>query len=578
MLASRYLLASMREEPSEAEITSHKLMLKAGMIRKLTSGIYTWLPTGLRVLKKVENIIRKEMNITGALEVLMPAIQPANLWIESGRWNLYGEQLLRIRDRNLHDFCFGPTHEEVITDMIRYELKSYKQLPAVFFQFQTKFRDEIRPRFGVIRSREFIMKDAYSFHLNEQSMHDTYNIMYDTYKCIFKKLGLKFRIVLADNGNIGGNKSHEFQALADIGEDTIVFSDQSEYAANIEKAECFNIPYQSYNNDITCNKIKLIDIPDLESIEDIKKYLNIDSKKLLKIVFVKGKDYPCIALVLREDHELNDLKISKLPDVQYPLYLLDVSEVQKILGCKQIFAGPIDLNVPMIVDQSVITIKNFVCGANIDNKFFINANWQYDISIPDRLADLRKVTEGDISPDGKGKLKFARGVEVGQIFQLGNKYSKSMKAMVLDSQGKMVNLFMGCYGIGVSRVIAAIIEQNYDSRGIIWPNIIAPFQVAIIPIGFHKSLIVRNVAEKIYDTLQKIGYDVLLEDRMEHPGVMFKDIDLVGIPHKIIISQKTIETGIVEYKSRINQTNVVEKVKIDHIYSFMKRILNFEVI
>lgn len=564
MRTSKFLLATLRETPAEAEVISHKLMLRAGMIRKLASGIYTWLPLGLRVLKKVENIVREEMNLTGALEILMPAIQPAELWQESNRWDAYGDQLLKIKDRHKHDFCFGPTHEEVITDLMRHELRSYKQLPITLYQIQTKFRDEIRPRFGVMRGREFTMKDAYSFHLDEDSLETTYKDMYDAYNRIFTRLGLRFRPVLADTGNIGGSKSHEFQVLADSGEDLIAYSDASDYAANIERAECLPAPL---NIQLSANKMKEVTTPEAGTIAAVASLLKVTERQILKTLIVKGVDSPWVALVLRGDHELNEIKADKLPQIASPLTFINPHEFKEVLGCDAGFIGPLNLNIPIIADRDAIGVKNFICGANSNDKHLINVNWQRDLP-PPQIADLRKVVEGDLSPDGKGKLLFARGIEVGQVFQLGKKYSTAMKATVLNESSKAIEMFMGCYGIGVSRTVAAAIEQNHDERGIIWPDPIAPFQIVIIPLSLHKSYRVKEAAEKIYQELVAAGFDVLFDDRKERAGVLFADMDLIGIPHRIIIGESGLDAGIVEYKSR-TQT-IAENVQLDKLDLFIK--------
>lgn len=564
MLVSKCLLATLREEPAEAEVISHKLMLRAGMIRKLAVGIYTWLPLGLRVLKKVENIIREEMNHTGALEILMPAIQPADLWVESRRWDFYGDELLRIKDRHEHDFCFGPTHEEVITDLARHEIRSYKQLPITLYQIQTKFRDEIRPRFGVMRGREFMMKDAYSFHLNEESLNKTYEDMYVAYTRIFSRLGLKFRAVLADTGNIGGNKSHEFQVLADSGEDLIAYSDSSNYAANIEMAECLA---PSLTVQPSANQLREIATPQVKTIADVASFLKFEKTKILKTLIVKGKNIPFVALVLRGDHDLNVVKASRLSEVASPFTFINPEEFVELFGCDVGFVGPRGLNMPIIADRDAIGVKDFVCGANKNDQHLINVNWQRDLPLP-QIADLRKVVVGDLSPDSKGKLQFMRGIEVGQIFQLGRKYSQAMRATVLDEKGKAVELLMGCYGIGVSRTVAASIEQNHDERGIIWPEQIAPFQVVIIPMSLHKSYRVREMAEKIYQEMVIAGFEVLFDDRKERAGVIFNDMDLIGIPHRIVISESGIEAGIVEYKSRSNTE--AENVPIDSLLTLLR--------
>ena len=561
MRISQYLLPTLKESPNDAEVISHKLMLRAGMIRKNATGIYTWLPLGLRVLQKIENIVRTEMNKSGALELLMPAVQSAELWQETGRWEAYGPTLLKIYDRHEREFCFGPTHEEVITDLMRNELKSYKQLPVIFYQIQTKFRDEIRPRFGVMRAREFIMKDAYSFHLDNVSLQETYDLMYKTYGAIFKRLGLKFRAVLADTGNIGGNNSHEFQVLADSGEDLIAFSDTGEYAANIEKAETL-LPDFTLRPQPSA-ALQIIDTPNQHSIAEVCAFLNIPPKKTLKTLVVVGKHIPLVALLLCGDHELNEIKVEKIPEIEVPLRLADNELITKTLGCNSGSLGPLDLSIPIIADHSALMLADFVCGANQDGKHLINVNWGRDLPIP-RSADLRKVIAGDASPDGKGKLQLTRGIEVGHIFQLGDKYSKTMHATVLDSSGKANAMKMGCYGIGVSRIAAAAIEQNHDEHGIIWPDAIAPFQVAILPMSMHKSYRVRETAEKIYQELTEAGIEVLFDDRKERAGVMFAEMELIGIPHLIIIGESGLDNGQIEYKNRkngIKETMVLDDLR-----------------
>ncbi|MDR1012273.1 MAG: proline--tRNA ligase [Coxiellaceae bacterium] len=564
MRTSNFLLATLRENPADAEIVSHQLMLRSGMIRKLSTGIYTWLPLGLMVLKKTENIIRSEMNRIGAIEILMPTIQPAELWKESGRWDDFGDQLLKIKDHNQHDFCFGPTHEEIVTDLIRREIRSYKQLPLIVYQIQTKFRDEMRPRFGVMRGREFIMKDAYSFHLNEISMIETYDIMYRVYEKIFSRLGLKFCSVLADTGNIGGSKSHEFQVLADSGEDQIVYSDMSNYAANIEMATY--LIQTSTNIQKPNNKLVKVVTPKVKTIVEVAKFLKVSIKQILKTLLVKGKEISCVALVLRGDHELNEIKASKLPEIAQPLTFVDPEKFRDILGCSVGFIGPLGLKFPIIVDHDAALVNNFICGANSDDEHLINVNWGRDLPLP-KVANLRKVIDGDLSPDGKGKLKFARGIEVGQVFQLGQKYSKAMHATVLDNNGRAIQMFMGCYGIGVTRTIAAAIEQNHDERGIIWQEAMAPFQVAIVPVGLYRSYLVREFTDKIYQELINHGFEVLLDDRRERPGVLFADMDLIGIPHRIIINEGSLDSGMIEYKHRAN--NISENVCIDNLVLFI---------
>lgn len=546
MLVSHYLLATVKETPSDAELVSHRLMLRAGLIRKLASGLYTWLPMGYKVLRKVEAIVREEMNRSGALELLMPTIQPSELWIESGRWEQYGPELLRLRDRHEREFCYGPTHEEVITDIARRELKSYKQLPVCLYQMQTKFRDEIRPRFGVMRAREFLMKDAYSFNLDKASLQQTYQTMFDAYTRIFTRLGLAFRAVIADTGSIGGDISHEFQVLADSGEDLIVYSDKSDYAANIERAEAW-----VSNEALPAGKQqrKKIATPGMRTIADLAEHHNLPAAESVKTLIVRGSEVPLIALILRGDHELNEIKAGHLAAVANPLELVDDAEVKQVVGCGFGSLGPVDLPIPYIVDRDAARLVDFACGANEEDFHFTGVNWGRDVSL-DQVADLRNVVAGDASPDGKGALCFTRGIEVGHIFQLGDKYSAAMQATVLDEQGKAKVMQMGCYGLGVTRVVAAAIEQNHDERGIIWPQAMAPFDVVIIPMKFHKSDRVREATEKLYQALLQAGIDVLLDDRNERPGVMFADMDLIGIPHRLVISERGLENAEVEYKKR----------------------------
>ena len=550
MRTSRFLLSTVRETPAEAETVSHRLMLRAGMIRKLAAGVYTWLPLGLKVLRKVEHIVRQEMNRAGAQEVLMPAVQPAELWQESTRWDQYGPELLRLKDRHQRDFCIGPTHEEVITDLMRREIKSYRQLPANFYQIQMKFRDEIRPRFGVMRAREFLMKDAYSFHASEASLMETYQLMYDTYARIFQRVGLEFRAVAADTGSIGGNASHEFHVLADSGEDAIAICNTCSYAANVEMAQA--LPPMG-KRPAAGKPAQAVDTPGQKTIDEVSHFLKIEPRQTLKTLLVKGTG-GAVALVLRGDHELNEVKAAKLPQVAKPLVFLTPGEVELAAACEPGSIGPAGLKITVIADESAARLADFACGANVNGKHLINVNWGRDLPEP-VAADLRKVIEGDPCPDsGKGncsgKLSIRRGIEVGHIFQLGTKYSEAMNATCLDEAGKSVIMPMGCYGIGVSRVVAAAIEQNHDANGIIWPDAIAPFHVALVPIGYHKSAAVREAVDKLYADLTAAGLEVLLDDRDERPGVMFADLDLVGIPHRLVLGDKGLTKGIVEYKSR----------------------------
>lgn len=550
MRTSQFLLSTLKETPADAEIISHQLMLRAGMIRRVAAGIYNWLPLGLRVLRKVESIIREEMDRAHCQELLMPAVQPAEFWQESGRWEEYGPELLRLTDRHQREFCFGPTHEEVITDLIRREIRSYRQLPATFYQIQTKFRDEIRPRFGVMRAREFLMKDAYSFHSSAESLDETYQIMHAAYSSIFSRFELEFRPVEADSGSIGGNASHEFHVLADAGEDALVICDDCDYAANVEQAPA--LPPLGKRPGPTL-EMETIDTPGQYSIEQISSFLAISPEQTLKTLLVHGAESP-VALVLRGDHELNEIKAEKLPMVLKPLTLLSPEEVKEVAGCAPGSVGPLELNIPIIADESALRLADFVCGANIDDKHLTGVNWGRDLPEP-TLADLRKIEKGDPCPRCEGNVSIRRGIEVGHIFKLGTKYSESMNATCLDQNGKAVIMPMGCYGIGVSRVVAAAIEQSYDEKGIIWPDSIAPFDVVIVPIGYHKSEAVAKTCNEIYDSLGKAGFDVLLDDRNERPGVMFADMELIGIPHRIVIGDRGLEKGVVEYKSRRSDTS-----------------------
>jgi len=541
-------------------------MLRAGMIRRLASGIYSWMPLGLMILRKVEKIVREEMNKAGALEVLMPAIQPAELWQESGRWDQFGPELLRLNDRHQRDYCIGPTHEEVITDIFRREVKSYRQLPINFYQIQTKFRDEIRPRFGVMRSREFIMKDAYSFHLNQESLQQTYELMYRAYSNIFDRFGLAYRAVTADSGSIGGSGSHEFHVLADSGEDAIAFSDQSHYAANVEMAEA--IPRESSRAAASKPK-QTIDTPGLYTIEDLAASASIDVKKCLKTLIADAEDGGLVALVLRGDHELNAVKAAKLDGVASPLNLADREKIKSILGNDIGSIGPLGLNLITWVDRSAALVGDFVCGANSDDQHYINANWGRDCDEP-VVVDIRNVEEGDPSPDGKGKLKILRGIEVGHVFQLGQKYSESMQATVLDENGKVNFTLMGCYGIGITRVVAAAIEQNNDERGIFWPDALAPFRLVICPINYHKSDTVRTQADQLYKLCTERGIEVLLDDRRLRPGVMFSDMDLIGIPHRIVLSERGIDAKHFEYKRR--RSDSVQDIALTELPEFLDKL------
>ena len=548
MRASQFLIATVKETPADAEVISHQLMLRSGMIRKLASGLYTWLPMGLRTLRKVERIVREELDASGAQELLMPAVQPAELWQESGRWEQYGPELLRLHDRHNREFCVGPTHEEVITDLIRREIKSYKQLPGNYYQIQTKFRDEIRPRFGVMRSREFIMKDGYSFHIDSESLQQTYDVYYDTYCKIFDRLGLDYRPVIADNGSIGGTGSHEFHVLADSGEDDIAFSDSSDFAANVEMAEAVAPAGPA----APTQEMHLVDTPNAKTIAALVEQHNLPIEKTIKTLFVRASDEveaDLVALLVRGDHQLNEIKAEKQPEVATPLQMAEEEEIRALVGAGPGSLGPVGLTVPVIVDRAVAAASDFGAGANIDGKHYFGINWGRDVELG-RVADIRNVVAGDPSPCGTGTLNIRRGIEVGHIFQLGLKYSEAMNATVLDENGKAVPMMMGCYGIGITRVVAAAIEQNYDDRGIIWPESLAPFTIALVPLNYDKSEEVRNLADKLYEELKARGVDVLLDDRKERPGVKFADMELTGIPHRLVVSDRGIAAGKLEYKGR----------------------------
>ncbi|MBD7977955.1 proline--tRNA ligase [Serpens gallinarum] len=567
MRTSQYLLSTLKETPSDAVVISHQLLLRAGMIRKLASGLYTWLPLGLRALRKAEAIVRDEMTKAGALEVLMPAIQPAELWQESGRWEQYGPELLRLKDRHQRDFCVGPTHEEVITDLARNELNSYKQLPINFFQIQTKFRDEIRPRFGLMRGREFIMKDAYSFHLSQDSLQETYDRMHQAYCNVFTRLGLNFRPVQADTGSIGGTGSHEFHVLAESGEDDIAFSDSSDYAANIEKAEA--IPREKERGAAT-EAMRLVDTPDAKTIAELVERYNLPIEKTIKTLVVHGaEEGQLVALIVRGDHELNEIKAAHLEQVADPLVFASEAEIRTAIGAGPGSLGPVNLPIPCIIDRSVALMSDFGAGANEDDKHFFGINWERDLPLP-LVADLRNVVAGDPSPDGQGTLEIKRGIEVGHIFQLGTKYSEAMNLKVLGEQGKPITLIMGCYGIGVSRVVAAAIEQNYDDRGILWPDALAPFQIAIVPMKYENEA-VKLATDQLYAQLSAAGYEVLLDDRDKKtsPGVKFADMELIGIPHRIVVSDRGLGEGTLEYKGR--RDSETQAVAVDDILSFLKQ-------
>jgi prolyl-tRNA synthetase len=569
MRTSEFPLQTVKETPADAETASHKLMLRAGMIRKLAAGLYTWLPLGLRVLRKVEAIVREEMDRAGALELLMPAVQPAELWQESGRWEQYGPELLRLKDRHQREFCFGPTHEEIITDLARNELRSYKQLPVNYYQIQSKFRDEIRPRFGIMRAREFLMKDAYSFHADQASLQQTYERMYQTYSRIFSRCGLDFRPVAADTGSIGGNASHEFHVLADSGEDAIAFSTESDYAANVELAEAIA---PADERPAPSKQMELVDTPNARTIQELVEQFEQPIEQTVKTLIVvadEEDETELVALLVRGDHELNELKAEKLPQVASPLEMASEEQIRAAIGAGTGSLGPVKLPIPCIVDRTVAQMADFSAGANIDGKHYFGINWGRDLPEPEQIADLRNVREGDPSPDGKGRLTIARGIEVGHIFQLGQKYSQALNATVLDENGKAVVMTMGCYGIGVSRVVAATIEQHHDEHGISWPASIAPFQVAICPMKLHKSARVREAVEQLYTELQALGIEVLLDDRDVRPGFMFADMELIGIPHRVVIGERSLDQGKVEYRGRNDSENSF--IPLDEIVAHIRQ-------
>ena len=566
MRTSQYLLSTLKETPADAEVISHQLMLRAGMIRKLASGLYTWMPTGLRVLKKVENIVREEMNNAGAIEVSMPVVQPADLWQESGRWEQYGPELLRFVDRGERPFVLGPTHEEVITDMVRNEISSYKQLPLNFFQIQTKFRDEVRPRFGVMRSREFVMKDAYSFHTSQESLQETYDKMFAAYSKIFSRMDLDFRPVQADTGSIGGNASHEFQVLAQSGEDDVVFSSESDFAANIELAEAVA---PKGERAAPTEELRIVDTPNAKTIAELTEQFNLPIEKTVKTLLVhatKESGHTLVALLVRGDHELNEVKAEKLEMVASPLTFATEAEIRTVVNAGPGSLGPINMAVPVVADRTVAMMSDFGAGANIDGKHYFGINWERDLPLP-LVADIRNVVEGDPSPDGKGTLLIKRGIEVGHIFQLGTKYTEALKATVQGEDGRNQLMTMGCYGIGVTRVVAAAIEQNHDERGIIWPDAIAPFQVAILPMNMHKSFRVKDLAESLYNSLRSKGIDVIMDDRKERPGVMFADMELFGVPHTVVIGDRNLDSDEIEYKNRRNGEK--QMIKTGEIEDFL---------
>lgn len=566
MRVSKFPLSTLKETPADAEIISHQLMLRAGLIRRLASGLYTWLPLGLKVLRKVEKIVREEMERSHGLEILMPAVQPSELWKESGRWEQYGAELLRMNDRHGREFCFGPTHEEIITDLARRELSSYKQLPITYYQIQTKFRDERRPRFGVMRAREFLMKDAYSFHADQACLDTTYIDMYDTYNRIFNRLNLNFRPVQADSGSIGGTGSHEFHVLADSGEDALAVSDQSDYAANVEKAEAI-APATARADAV--QELQTINTPNQKSITEVSAFLNIDAKQCLKTLLVEGaEENQVIALVLRGDHEVNDIKVEHLPQIAEPFTLVSDEVAEKVAGCKPGSIGPVGLDITIIADHAALAANDFVCGANADGKHLTGVNWCRDL--PEAIAaDIRNVVAGDPSPDGKGTLSIVRGIEVGHIFKLGQKYSEALKATVLNQNGKTQIMTMGCYGIGVSRIVASAIEQNNDENGIIWPESIAPFDIAIAPINLQKSEALQTACDKLYSDLTAAGYDVLYYDAKGRLGGMLADIELIGIPHRLVIGDRGLESGMIEYKGRRDEEK--QEIALDSVLDFIEQ-------
>lgn len=564
MRLSKLLLPTLRESPADTEIISHQLMIRAGFVRQLAAGIYTWLPLGLKVLRRVENIVRDEMNRAGGQEILMSSVQPAELWIESNRWDAYGPELLRFEDRHARKFCLGPTHEEIITDLIRREVRSYKQLPANFYQIQTKFRDEIRPRYGIMRAREFLMKDAYSFHLDQNSLQETYDQMYATYSRIFDRIGLSYRAVIADTGNIGGSTSHEFHVLADAGEDQIAFSRDGKFAANVEMVATDK---PKAPRPAAKTAIEVVDTPDQHTIDDLSAFLRTTPAHCVKTLMVEGEDDGIVALVLRGDHDLNVIKAQHLAGVAVPVRFAEAHKIEAAIGCGPGSLGPVGLNVPMFVDHGAAALADFVCGANKEGQHLRGVNWSRDLPEPESV-DIRNVVTGDPAPDGEGELEIKRGIEVGHIFQLGTKYSEAMKATVLDENGKAVTLTMGCYGIGVSRIVAAAIEQNHDENGIIWPTSIAPFHVAIAPVNAHKSSRVQAMSESLYERFMTAGIDVLLCDSKERPGVMFANLELIGIPHRLVLSDRGLDAGTLEYKGRTDDAS--DDIPIEDCLSFIQ--------
>ena len=546
MRVSETLLATVKETPADAEIVSHRLMLRAGLIRRLAAGLYSWMPLGWRVVRKIETIVREEMDRAGALEIIMPGVQPAELWRESERWEKYGPELLRFRDRHDREFCLGPTHEEVVTDIARNTLRSYRQLPINLYQIQTKFRDEIRPRFGIMRAREFIMKDAYSFDMDEQGMRHSYQIMHAAYVRIFQRTGLDFRVVAADSGAIGGNRSQEFHVLAESGEDAIAFSDDGRFAANVELVACAPPARPAAD---PSQELSQVATPGVHSMSQLSEFLGVSLQRTLKTLLVEGADGNPVALCLRGDHELNVIKANDLDCVASPLRMADAADVRAACGCEPGSVGPVGLTIPVIADHSAAALADFVCGANQEGQHLIGVNWQRDLPLP-RIEDIRNAVGGDPAPHGGGSLAIARGIEVGHIFQLGTQYSEAMNAVILDEGGRAGALYMGCYSIGVTRIAAAAIEQNHDDNGIIWPTAIAPYQVTLLGMNMHKSQRLREAVEALYAALRDAGIEVLLDDRPVRPGVMFADADLIGIPHRLVLGERGLDAAVVEYRRR----------------------------
>jgi len=563
MRMSQILIPTLRETPADAEIVSHQLMLRAGMVRQLASGLYSWLPIGVRAMRKFENIVREEMDRAGGQEILMPSVQPAEIWIESGRWEKYGPDLLRLKDRHQRDFCVGPTHEEVVTDIARREIRSYRQLPINLYQIQTKFRDEIRPRFGIMRAREFIMKDAYSFDLNREEHQKSYDAMYQAYSRIFTRAGLDYRIVEADSGAIGGSQSHEFHVLADSGEDAIAFASDGKFAANVERIAC-RAP--AAPRPPASEPLDTVDTPEVHTIAELSAFMGVAPERCLKTLVVEGEDGDLVVLALRGDHGLNMIKAQALEGVRTPLEMASAERIAGRFGAQTGSLGPVGLDIRIVCDHSAALMADFVCGANVEHRHHTGVNWGRDLPEPE-VADLRNAVEGDPAPDGHGTLSIARGIEVGHVFQLGTTYSEPMQSVILDDEGRAMNAFMGCYGIGITRVIAASIEQNHDDNGIIWPTAIAPFQVALLPMNMHKSRRLREAVEKLYDELLAANIEVLLDDRGNRPGVMFAEMDLIGIPHRLVLGERGLDAGKVEYKRRADGAS--EEIAIDEVSAFL---------